>query len=143
MLRDVNDEASTTTTEFGLFRTHAPGEKILQPTLLTLNRAFSVVYVPPETAGNGCAFGIGETRLFITGLDDGANLIPDSFNGPYILVGDGLLANGQLVDTGEGGAPYFLVDTTAIPLDELTAPDSNSSVFRRFRRTGWVEQDEY
>ena len=143
VLRDVNDEASTTTTEFGLFRTHAPGEKILQPTLLTLNRAFSVVYVPPETAGNGCAFGIGETRLFITGLDDGANLIPDSFNGPYILVGDGLLANGQLVDTGEGGAPYFLVDTTAIPLDELTAPDSNSSVFRRFRRTGWVEQDEY
>lgn len=143
VLRNVSDPSSTTSTNFGFFRTFQLGEKILQPTLVTNNLIFANSYVPPANMGGAnCNFDIGETRLYISSLLDGGNTVPGTFGGDYLTVGAGILSSGQIIDTGKGEAPFFLVDNNVFTLKDLTAPNNNE-VFRRFRRTGWVELDEY
>lgn len=142
ILKNVSDADSTTSLEYGFFKTFALGEKILQPTLVHSNRIFANSYVPPELGGGSdCNYDYGTTRLYITNLSDGENALSDGF-GDYVTVGDGLLSGGQIIDTGQGDAPFFLVDKNVFTLKDLIAPD-DAEVFRKFRRTGWVELDGY
>ncbi len=142
ILKNVSDTNSTTTDAYGFFRTFQLGEKILQPTLVTSNLIFANSYVPPVLMGGAnCNFDIGNTRLYITSLVDGESSVPDSLSAApddFIVVGKGLLASGQIIDTGQSGAPLFLDPGGVTPLKEIT----NNEAFRRFRRTGWVELDE-
>ena len=143
ILRNVTDPNSTTSVFYGFFRTFQLGEKILQPTLVTNNLIFANSYVPPSNLNNGsCNFDIGETRLYIKSLLDGENAVPGSFGGDFITIGEGLLSGGQIIDTGNGDAPFVLIDKNVFTLNELTLSNSDE-VFRRFRRTGWVELDEF
>ncbi len=143
VLQNVSDAADTVSDNFGFFRIFEPGEKILQPTLVHNNLIFANSYVPPALQGGAnCNFDIGISRLHITSLLDGENSIPPGFGGDFIVVGEGLLSGGQIVDTGHADAPFFLIDKNVLTLKELTAPNDNE-VFRRFRRTGWVELDDY
>jgi len=143
VLQNVSDAGSTVSDNFGFFRTFEPGEKILQPTLVSNNLIFTSSYVPPaDQGGINCNFDLGVTRLYITSLIDGENSIPPDPGGEFIVIGEGILSGGQIIDTGHSGAPFFLIDKNVFTLKELTAPNE-SDVFRRFRRTGWVELDEY
>jgi len=157
VLRDVSDAGSNTKLEYGFFKPFALGEKILQSVRIHRSRIFSNTYVPPDPNDtDNCSVPVGSTRLYITSLSDGSDLLPtgddevegtstDTYGTRYIDIGIGLISGGEIVDTGEGNAPYFIVDKEAFSVAELVAPDNsaNSEVFRKFHRTGWVEQDVY
>ncbi len=141
VLKNTSDATSTTSDDYGFFRTFQLGEKVLQPTFVTSNLIFASSYVPPDlTGGVNCNFDIGVTRLYISSLQDGQNKIPDSLSlDDYLEQGDGLLANNQIVDIGSSDGAGVLGPNGLMPLKEITADE----VFRKFRRTGWVELDGY
>lgn len=142
VLKNISDANSTTSTEYGFFRTFEHGEKFLQRSLVHSSQIFVNSYVPPAQAGgDNCNFDIGETRLYAFDLLDGGNSFEGIFNDDFIVVGEGLLSGGQIIDTGEGDAPFFLVDKNVFTLKEIVASDKE--VFRRFHRTGWVELEDF
>jgi len=107
---------NTGSRQYGYYRVFGEaGEKILQPTLTHSGRVFVVSYVPPDPSlrHDACNYNLGESRLHILDLADGSNLLPNTY-GAFHIVGSGILSIGSIV------------------------PD----VFRKFIRTGWLEQDD-
>lgn len=128
---------------FGFYKVMAGrAEKILQSTLTHGGRVFLMSYVPPDPSvvNNSCAFQLGESRLQIFDLQFGTDLVPSQFR-PYVRVGSGIIANGTIVDTGQGNGPDFVMGINSEKLVDLLQPN-NPKVFRRFFRTGWTELDE-
>ena len=141
ILRDVSDVGSTTTVEYGFFQPMESGEKVLQPTLIHQNRVFAVTYVPPDPQGDPCVHRLGTSRLYVSSLPDGENVLPGEFGVRFYVLGDGIIDNGQIVQTA-GNNPLFVIGQEVIPTEDLTAPNGQQ-VFRRIQRTGWIEHDGY
>jgi len=141
VIRDVSDTNSTTSVEYGFFRPLPPGEKVLTPTSTRSSRVLAASYVPPSSNDAGCDGPIGTSRLYLLALPDGENVVPSDPGGQYITIGDGIQGSGVLVDTGETKAPYLLFDKNPLPIKDVIT--GTPSVYRKFQRTGWVEQDDY
>ncbi len=139
VLRDVSDTTSTTDVEYGFYKPFALGEKVLQPTRITRNHIAAVTYTPPGAVVD-CSPRLGTTRLYLLSLPDGSNAIPSG--ALHLEVGPGLLSGLQILDTGTGTAEEFLVGPKLFQESELFEPN-DSSVFRKFQRTGWVERDGF
>ncbi len=142
VLHDASDTTSTPSVEYGFFRTLESGEKILQPTTIHRNRVLSISYMPPDPdeVVLDCEPRLGETRLYLTSLPNGNNVLPTDLGDPYVVVGSGLKPGGQFVDTSDG----FSVSAgdKFLSVDQLFGTDGQAP-FRRFHRTGWVEKDGY
>ena len=141
ILRDVSDESSTTTVEYGFFQPMESGEKVLQPTLIHQNLIFTVSYIPPDPEGDPCVHRLGTSRLYVSSLPDGENFLPGEFGVRFHVLGEGIIGNGQIVQTANND-PQFVIGRDVISTEELTAPHGQQ-VFRGFQRTGWIEHDGY
>jgi len=139
VLRDVSDTSSSTSVEYGFFKPLEPGEKALTPTSTRRSQVLASTYVPPGT-GSGCEGVIGTSRLYLLSLPEGNNAFPEDLEGSYITIGEGIQGSGVLVDTGETDAPYLLFDKDPRSLEDVV---SGTSIYRKFQRTGWVENDDY
>lgn len=135
------DPASTAgPTRHGFYKVLNAGEKVLQSTLTHSGRIFLTTYVPhdPATTSDPCAYHIGESRLYLVDLETGASDLPSTFGGPYIIVGAGIVAGPQIIDSGQTDGPDLASGPNVEKIADLL-DSSDPDIFRRFFRTGWNE----
>ena len=74
-------------------------------------------------------------------LPNGENAVPDEITEGYFAGGAGIQGPGVQINTGAGDSTYLLFDKEVRATKDVIvgAPE----VYRRFQRTGWVEQDGY
>ncbi len=141
IIRNVDDPTSTTSGFHGFYRSFPLGEKVLVPTETSSFRVRASTYVPPTLATEGCAGPIGNSRLYLVALPNGENAVPDEITEGYFAGGAGIQGPGVQINTGAGDSTYLLFDKEVRATKDVIvgAPE----VYRRFQRTGWVEQDGY
>ncbi len=141
VIRNVDDPSSTTSFFHGFYRSFPLGEKVLVPTATSSFRVRASTYVPPTLATEGCAGPVGNSRLYLLALPNGENAVPEDVEEGYFAGGEGIQGPGVQISTGEGDSDYLLFDKEVRATKDVIvgAPE----VYRRFQRTGWVEQDGY
>lgn len=137
IMRDINDTASTVSSDYGFYHLLDAGEKVLEPTVIHRNHIFAVSYVPPDNSiVTGCGYRTGYSQLRVISLPSGVDVTPGD---APINLGEGLLSGIQIFDNGSG--PLKGVTGPGDPVDiSALLRNPNSQPFRTFRRTGWIEE---
>lgn len=141
IIRNVDDPNSTTSVFHGFYRSFPLDEKVLVPTQTSSFRVRASTYVPPALSTEGCAGPIGNSRLYLLALPNGENAIPEDVTEGYFAGGEGIQGPGVQINTGDGDSTYLLFDKEVRATKDVIV--GAAEVYRKFQRTGWVEQDGY
>jgi len=141
IIRNVDDPNSTTSVFHGFYRSFPLGEKVLVSTETSSFRVRASTYVPPALSTEGCAGPIGNSRLYLLALPNGENAIPEDVTEGYFAGGEGIQGPGVQINTGAGDSTYLLFDKEVRATKDVIV--GATEIYRKFQRTGWVEQDGY
>ena len=79
--------------------------------------------------------------MYLLALPNGENAIPEDVTEGYFAGGEGIQGPGVQINTGAGDSTYLLFDNEVRATKDVIV--GATEIYRKFQRTGWVEQDGY